>query len=400
MGPLVQPWQPPYLQWVVKVSKQCNLRCRYCYEYPFLGDKTRMSFEQLGTMFHHIAKQFGGTDRRMDFVWHGGEPLLQDDGFYRSVAELEQRYLTPAGVLFTNSVQTNLTILNAGVIDLLRDFFANVGVSIDLFGDQRVNIAGHVVQNRVLRNMQRLRDAGISFGCITVLSQVTAPHIRSIYEFFVDIDTSFRLLPIYRTGFAGQQDSLELTQAEIVDAFRTVVDLWLASESTISVQPIQTYVAQVVRHLDGGVGVRRFYDKRAAEVVYIVDTDGGLFSNADAYDPSFCQGNIFSQPIAEILASEAYGRAVLAAKERIRATCATCHFHGACSGYIMGEATPEQRWRDKDGRLRCGVARPIQDYIVERLAGAGLLDESGTRLIEARLQAGLAEAEGAALYVG
>lgn len=384
-------WDPPYLQWVVKVSKQCNLRCKYCYEYPFLGDPARMSYDQLAQMFVHIADQFGSSGRRMDFVWHGGEPLLQGKEFYRTVANLEDEILGAKGVAFSNSVQTNLTIVNDDTLELFRDFFTNVGVSIDLFGDQRVNVAGRPVQDRVLRNMQVLRDLDIRFGCITVLSQVTAPHVDAIYRFFEDIDASFRLLPIYRTGFVGQQDTLALSAAEINTAFETVVDHWFASEASISVQPIQTYIAQVVRFLDGGRGSRRYYSKRTAEVVYIVDTDGGLYSNGDAYDPNLCHGNVFTQSFEEMLASAAYDRAVASAEARVSATCLGCRYHGSCSGYIMAESTPEQRWFDHASRLLCGVAQPMQTYIVTALTAAGLVNEDGTELLERRLRAHLGD---------
>jgi molybdenum cofactor biosynthesis enzyme MoaA len=31
------------LQWVTKITKYCNLRCTYCYEYPDLDKKERMT---------------------------------------------------------------------------------------------------------------------------------------------------------------------------------------------------------------------------------------------------------------------------------------------------------------------------------------------------------------------
>ena len=275
-GGSVVPWDPPYAQWVVKLSKRCNLRCTYCYEFPFLADGSRMELPQIAAMFRHIADRFIGTSRRMDFVWHGGEPLLQKPSYYRAIEELEHEIFDPVGIGFKNFVQTNLTVLNEGVVSLFRTFFHNVGVSIDLFGDQRVNIAGRPVERIVLRNMQTLKDEGIAFGCITVLSKATAPHVESIYRFFEDIQTSFRFLPIYRTGYFGQQDTTALTAEEIVAAFQKVVDRWLSSDRAIRVNPVQEYIVHVVRRLDGGLGRRRYYDKRQGEIVYIVDTDGSL----------------------------------------------------------------------------------------------------------------------------
>jgi len=65
------------VEWVVKISKLCNLRCTYCYEFPFLGNPERMSLHDLFRMFQHIADYYSDNPKRMDFVWHGGEPLLR-----------------------------------------------------------------------------------------------------------------------------------------------------------------------------------------------------------------------------------------------------------------------------------------------------------------------------------
>lgn len=373
----VSNWTPRNVEWVVKIWKFCNLRCSYCYEFPYLSDRSRMSLPQLRRMFEHIADFYGGTGKKMDFVWHGGEPLLVPLAYYRDIFKLQADVFGASGVPFTNSFQTNLTVLNDEIVSLFKGgAVSNIGVSLDLFGDDRVNAGGRPSQPAVLKNMQRLMDEGISFGCITVLSQATRPHIGRIYRFFEDIDVSFRLLPIYRTGFEGQQDELALSDAEIVEAFKEVVDLWLASDSGIQVRPIQDYVANVVGHLDGAAR-RSYYDKTSDEVVYIVEPDGSLYSVADPPDETLCHGNIFQSSIHDLRRSDGYSRAVAQADARMAQTCAQCPYHGVCSGYFMGEATPEQRGSVQEGRLQCGVARPVQEYIEQRLRASDLVRRSG-----------------------
>lgn len=388
---VVLPWKPPYLQWVVKVSKYCNLRCRYCYEYPHLGDRSRLSSEQLEAMFENIASGFAGDKRRHDFVWHGGEPLLTKPSYFWSIHDLQERTLGRAGIVYTNSLQTNLTILTPDTLALMRSFFTHVGVSIDVIGDQRVDAKGVPAEPRVVANMQTLIDEGIRFGCISVLSTANVNCIHQIYQFFEDIDVSFRLLPIYRTGYAGQQDTFSLTFTQIVGAFQEVVDHWLASESSIQVQPIQDYIAHVLRHLGGEARWSRYYDKSDGEVVLIVDTDGRVFSNGDAYDERLCHGNIVSQAWHEIRSSAGFNRALKATNARMAETCAKCKYHGSCSGYFMGEATPEQRWMSPQGRLICGVAQPVQAYIENILLSNGLPERLRERFIAEPSQASAPE---------
>jgi uncharacterized protein len=58
-------------------------------------------------------------------------------------------------------------------------FFLYVAVSIDLFGDHRVDVKGKPSELKVLDNMQILIDEGISFGCITVLSKINCTACRT-----------------------------------------------------------------------------------------------------------------------------------------------------------------------------------------------------------------------------
>ena len=64
--------------------------------------------------------------------------------------------------------------------------------------------------------------------------------------------------------------------------------------------------------------------------------------------------------------SVGYQQSVDECDHRIAAVCHACKFHGACSGYFIGEATPEQRY-EENGRLVCSVVQPVQEYILTRL---------------------------------
>ncbi|WP_424888890.1 radical SAM protein [Streptomyces sp. XH2] len=374
-----RPW-PSHLQLVVKVSKFCNLRCRYCYEFPSLGDRTAMSVPQVRALIRHVGEWLADQPgREADFVWHGGEPLLMPPDFYHEVRQAQKEFLEPAGIPYGNSVQTNLYRLTDDDIALMRDVFDEVGVSVDLVGGHRVTAAGRPAQPRILTNMQRLRDAGVPFGCITVLSRATAPHVAAIHRFFEDTDLGFRLLPVYRTGFPGQQAAHELTPAEIVTALKTVTDRWLSSDSFIRVEPIDGYAANVLHALTGEN--RSLYDKERGETIFIVDTDGSVYSNGDAYDPALRHGNIFTDSVDRMRRSPGFGEALRQSRRRVQETCTGCRFHGSCSGFFAAESTPEQRWRDPaTGRAVCGVAQPVQRYIEKRLTEFGLVDTVSRRL--------------------
>jgi uncharacterized protein len=96
--------------------------------------------------------------------------------------------------------------------------------------------------------------------------------------------------------------------------------------------------------------------------------------HSDAYDPQLSHGNIFQRSLVELKKSNAYLKVVELANSRTAAICSSCKYYGSCSGFFMAEATPEQRYYDSLGLLKCGVAQPLQQYIEQILINAGLAD--------------------------
>jgi uncharacterized protein len=86
------------VDWVVKASKLCNLRCRYCYEWESLGDAQRLTLAQWERIFAAAAEfarlkaaRNPGCEIETRIIWHGGEPLLLGAEYIDSVIALQRR---------------------------------------------------------------------------------------------------------------------------------------------------------------------------------------------------------------------------------------------------------------------------------------------------------------------
>ena len=158
------------VQFVIKSSKLCNLRCRYCYEFAELGDRAAMTLEQLDTMYRHIASYYRrfDFDVEIQFVWHGGEPLLHSLDYYWQTFDRQQDIFGDRARYVTNVVQTNLTTLNQERLDLLAQGFDGVGVSIDLFGGLRTRQTGNdsvltVLKISIARSLPTLNSVALPY---------------------------------------------------------------------------------------------------------------------------------------------------------------------------------------------------------------------------------------------
>ena len=94
----------------------CNMACIYCYHEPHFFDIEKISYKTLD----HIMRISIPYYKKINFIWHGGEPLLMGIDFYKKAVELENKYNINDS-LITNSIQTNLTFLNED----FADFFIN-----------------------------------------------------------------------------------------------------------------------------------------------------------------------------------------------------------------------------------------------------------------------------------
>lgn len=370
------------VSFVVKASKLCNLRCRYCYEMADLGKRDRMTAEQLRSMFRNVADYYSGIDARdhartqVNFVWHGGEPLVSEPDYYWD-AFADQTAIIGNRVDWRNLVQTNLTVLDDERLRLLRDGFDGVGVSVDLFGQLRVNAGGRELQNRVLQNMDRLRAEGVPFGCITVLHRGNIAELDRIWRFYERAGIPFRALPLFQGASAEQNEPFALTGAEIGAAMCRLVDLWLASDNPVSVLPIAEQARALLSKLNGGDAAGNYYNKRDWCWAVLVNTDGSCFTDGDPYgDPDWALGNLFTEPLADIFSGPVFQRSVLATEKRIAANCLGCSFFGGCDGRPVGDAG-DNIYEYVDGIGLCQIDRTVLSHLQRRLTESDLITPGG-----------------------
>ena len=363
---------PRAAQFVIKISKYCNLRCTYCYEYLDLGDKRRMPLVEIRRLFENVARHAEAYPfASVDFIWHGGEPFLIPVNYFHDIQAMQDEILD-GKVEYSNAVQTNLTVLTEGHLDLLGEgglFFGGLGISFDVFGDQRIDQRGKLRTDRIVTNMQKLRDAGIPFGAITVLARNTLPHVEAIYRYFDSHGIESRFLPFYMTAFEGQSSVHGLSFEELTAAFKLLTDAWITSERATPVEPVTEFLEYAIAYISDAP--KRFYDRFRTELVYIINIDGGVWGVGEAYDPKDCYGNLFESPLAAVLSSPTRRRVTAEATERMERHCSKCEYFGYCPGFFVASATSEQQ------RLLAEHGCPVRTalaHLVTRLENSPIKD--------------------------
>jgi len=193
---------------IVKVVSTCNLACRYCD--ADIYSNRRLS---LDTISQIITKALDYADR-VEFIWHGGEPLLMGIQFYEKVVELQKRYRRE-GQTIKNDLQTNGTLISQEWVDFFKANKANdfqVGVSLD--GPPEVHNANRVFRNgqgsfeQVMRGIRLLRENGIKFGVLAVITkEMVRLGAKRFLDFFIENE-------IFHIGILPQRPALNIGRTD------------------------------------------------------------------------------------------------------------------------------------------------------------------------------------------
>jgi uncharacterized protein len=165
----------------------CNIDCRYCY-LPDRTDRTRMQPATIDAVVERLLSE-DLLGPHLTINWHAGEPLVAGVPFYRDALPRLAR-LSGGRTHVVHSVQTNGTLIDEAWCRLFREFDVRVGVSVDgpafihdAFRRDRRDRGTH---DRCMRGIAHLRDAGVPFSVITVLTERSVDHADELYAFYVE----------------------------------------------------------------------------------------------------------------------------------------------------------------------------------------------------------------------
>ncbi len=366
-------------QWVLKLSKLCNLRCAYCYEWDELGDGRRISQKLWANVVSAIvANHDREVGRRgsaqTTVILHGGEPLATPLGYLEDCLD-HLRHAIGDRRGFHLAMQSNLYRLTEGQLALLRKHRIELGLSFDLVGGVRRSVTGRETEATVIRNMDRLRDAGVPFGAIAVLARHTAPRLEEVYDFFAARGVPFRVLPLSAGPASRPEELFALPTAEIVLALGRFFVHWIQTGRRVRVAPLHQYLEVAVRKLLG-IAPPLWSRRAHGESVVVVNTDGKLYRMDDLYEDEALLGDLATDTLEAIYASTRYRLTLARDEAESDRVCGDCDYRGACSGIPL--------FASKHGELaegRCSIAYPMHRFVERYVTELGFTREELAELV-------------------
>jgi len=226
-------------------NRACNLCCGYCYMENIAAsrfdDKSLMSLPTLKATIDFFCAE----NKDVEFIWHGGEPLLAGKDFYQKAFEYQSDWLAK-GKTISNYVQSNGVLIDESWAKFLAQINFLVGVSFDapkeVHNIHRPKLSGQPSADDVLRGISLLKEKNIYNGLICCISRLNYKQEKEIIDFI-----RYNKLGPIKFARVKPQPSLNkipiISHAEYSEFLQRVYDYWIEiDDSSIEIRDIKSVV--------------------------------------------------------------------------------------------------------------------------------------------------------------
>lgn len=359
---------------ILNVTHGCNLACHYCYYAPEMSKKQAHMHMSLDTVEHIFKKLADSEAQSFEFSIHGGEPLLREPEYYKSLFALQRKYLN--GRIETNALQTNGTLMNDEFIDAFQQIESegsklSIGVSLD--GPEEVHDRARPYRRKnagsfkdVMRGIELLDKRGIPIGLLAVAPLHFGGSGGDLYAFYKALPNvqHFDLLVPSADAYP------EVLPGVLARLYNGFFDAWFNDASPgFDVR----FFSSIVSSLLTGKGTLCTFQKDCA-------VNGKMISITPSGDVSFCDsfpevvlGDVWHNRVDELVSSRQRGRVRMARLEQKRTEgCLFCKWYGICHG-----GCPEQQLGNGRRPRFCADYAQIFEYVDRHLQEIGIEKDKG-----------------------
>jgi len=318
---------------VKPASSSCNLHCSYCYNRAAITSRQKSEFMTLATAEKMISVLPELSSKRISIIWHGGEPLLRQIGFYRKVMEFQEiTKVEHPGYEIQNSIMTNATLLNDEFIQFFKIYDWHVGVSLD--GPEYIhNKYRHDINNEgsfelVYNNIKKLKEARINLGILSVITNNTSENITpfDFYTFMASINNNFDLLPCWEAVEGEYPNEYVINPTNFLDFIKAVFDIWWEQDNPrIKIRLLNNLVQGAIKGTPHSCA-----SNGTCNMFLSIDADGSVYPCGKfAGIQELKMGNINTQQISEIINNDT-SKFYLEVANKKPSKCNDCEWFSYC----------------------------------------------------------------------
>lgn len=332
---------------LVMPTDNCNMQCVYCFHQkkPHAGSADAMSL----SVVEQIMKISLPYYDRVNYIWHGGEPLLMGADFFRSVREVQNSFLKVCKSKIRNSIQSNLTLLNEEYAASLLESGFSIGGSFD--GINNDITRGN--SDLIMRGREYLLKSNASCGLISVVSNLTIDTLIDSYKYFNARNINYAINP-----YIGDDAKLKCSEQQFTEKIIELFAYWAEDpQGRIHISYFDRIIDYIIR-------------KKKTVCTYssclgnwlAIDYMGNISPCNRWFPKVYHYGNVFEYKcIDEAFGSEGFRKLLIKAIQR-REKCKSCEIFDFCSGGCNYAAMMENGIENNGGML-CQSLKQVYRYI-------------------------------------
>lgn len=337
---------------VVVPTDVCNMHCLYCYHVPHYSSKNIMNYETL----ENIMKKTIPYYDYINFLWHGGEPLLCGLEFYKKVMELERKYNNNSAII-TNKMQTNCTLAKDDILDYLISEGFQFGTSFD--GVTNDETRGNSEQ--ILKGRENIVKKDSKCSCISVITSFNVHKMIENYNYFNEKGINYKFNHYINTTKDEIGNKLQVDIDEYLEEEKKFFDYWLFDKNCkIRVTSFFVFLEYILfkRKILGK------YNSCLGKWVGI--RHNGDIVQCNRYNNSY-YGNINEvEKIEDAFNSEGFAKVLDLAIKRREKCSQSCEVYDFCKGGCIVEASHENGITAING-FSCIETKEMYKYILSKV---------------------------------
>ena len=317
--------------------------------------------------------------------WHLGEPMAVPIEFYEHAIQCVDKY-NHCGIHVTHTIQTNGTLINDKWCQFFRNNGFGIGISIDgpAFIHDRVRVTreGNGTHARICNGLRLLREHGLGYAGLCVLTDFSLDYPDAIYEFFSDNGFSALAFNVEEIESANVHTTLssssQSTDSVIRDRYSKfmsrVFDRWHSDEFRLRIREFDDTLESIRRKVNDP----HFYRNRDMGVLSILsfkhNGDITAFSpelaGGTLDDPkAFVVGNVFDiDEIESLLNSPRLRQFSTEIYAGIQQCAETCEYFDLCGGGFSSNKVFENGSFNSTETSYCVLHRKaLADVIIKKL---------------------------------
>jgi len=323
---------------VKPVNGKCNLSCSYCYMQG-ISESSRNIKTMNNEILHALVNFFCKDQNHIEFVWHGGEPLLAGVEFYQKLVTHQANWLKK-GKNILNSVQTNATLLNDEWVSFFAENNFLVGVSLDgmphLHNAVRTYPKGRETFQDVMKGIQLLSESELFTGIICCVSSANFAYPKQIFDFFISNGIKqIKFNRIKGKDKAGNPLPTSINSEQYADFLLAIFREWIKLDDVeVEIRELHSIINLML-----GGNFRECIFTGNCHKYMTVYSDGSIYGCDSLLKEEKLKFGSVMNTLTEVQESPNF-QYFLTATEKIRSRCVSCEWYNICRGGCMQDWQP------------------------------------------------------------